>query len=495
MNVEAWWFVLSPVTIAFAGGVAALILDGWDRRVVAIVVTIISALVAAGASAWLASGSTSFVLADVLLIDPTIYAVWALIFGLSALSTLGGAVRMSRLPAGGGVSALVAFLSAGSALISASVDLLLIVILIEVLAVVGYGLTASIRTSGAKEAALKYFIQGSVATGLFVLGLALAFGLLGGSTEIAALGEGTAQAPVVALIVSLLILSAFALKLGAFPFHSWAPDVYQGAHPAGASLIVVVPKIGALSAMFLIAEVLMRPLEGSQTAPLQPTLLFSVLAIASIIFGNLGALRQSDFGRMLGYSAVAQAGYALIALAVGLITYPGAMLLMTVYGLAASTAFAVAGALRAGHSSWDGSIRGMSGLAASRPWLAASLAVSMLSLTGIPLFAGFWGKLSVFGLAAAEGFIFLTVAGVLGSVFSFAYYGAVIRTVYFDQPSDTRVPDTPTSPTEALTDTGVRYRALPGVASVVGAGVLVIIGVVPLFIGLTPLVRFFGIGG
>jgi len=101
----------------------------------------------------------------------------------------------------------------------------------------------------------------------------------------------------------------------------------------------------------------------------------------------------------------------------------------------------------------------------------------------------------VFGLAAAEGFIFLTVAGVLGSVLSFAYYGAVIRTVYFDQPSDTRVPDTPTSPTEALTDAGVRYRALPGVASVVGAGVLVIIGVVPLFIGLTPLVRFFGIGG
>jgi len=486
MNVEAWWFVLSPVTIAFAGGVAALILDGWDRRVVAIVVTIISALVAAGASAWLASGSTSFVLADVLLIDPTIYAVWALIFGLSALSTLGGAVRMSRLPAGGGVSALVAFLSAGSALISASVDLLLIVILIEVLAVVGYGLTASIRTSGAKEAALKYFIQGSVATGLFVLGLALAFGLLGGSTEIAALGEGTAQAPVVALIVSLLILSAFALKLGAFPFHSWAPDVFQVASSSSAAVLASIPKIGVLSALLIGSQLFMRPVAEVEFSLVDPTLVFSVLAIASIVFGNLGALRQSDYGRMLGYSGIAHAGYLLIAVAIDLTAYAYAMILVGGYAIAACTTFIVAEAYRAVCPRWDGSIAGMRGLASRSPLLAGTLAVALLSMTGVPLLTGFWGKLLVFGSAIDSGLLYLAVIGFLGSVVSFGYYGKILKSVYFEESDQDIDSDSALAPS-------IDRPAIAG--ALIGATLLAALGVAPLLFGLEPFIMLFNLLG
>jgi len=489
------WLPISPLLIGVASAALAIFFDAWSKRVAAVLVVLAGLVLSAGLSIYLAGISAPGVPFDLFIVDRGFFGVWAAVYLLTGFAVFAGLDYLVDHPSGGGVASLAAVLASSSVALVSSVDLLFMLIMLEMAAFAGYGIVASVRTAASREATLKYIVQGAVVTGMFVLGLAVVSATVEGSLDLVMAREGIAGSAAVAAAATLLFVVALSFKLGAFPFHSWAPDVYQGAHPAGASLIVAVPKIGALSAMFLIAEVLMRPLEGSQAAPLQPTLLFSVLAIASIIFGNLGALRQSDFGRMLGYSAVAQAGYALIALAVGLITYPGAMLLMTVYGLAASTAFAVASALRAGHSSWDGSIRGMSGLAASRPWLAASLAVSMLSLTGIPLFAGFWGKLSVFGLAAAEGFIFLTVAGVLGSVISFAYYGAVIRTAYFDQPSDTRVPDTPTSPTEALTDTGVRYRALPGVASVVGAGVLVIIGVVPLFTGLSPLVRFFGIGG
>lgn len=486
MNAEAWWFVLSPVAIAFSGGLAALILDGWDRRVAAIAVSIGTLLAAAGVSAWFASGSTSFVLADVLLIDPTIYAVWVLIFGLSALGTLGGAVRMSRLPAGGGVSALVAFLSVGSAMISASVDLLLIVILIEVLAVIGYGLTASIRTSEAKEAALKYFIQGSVATGLFVLGLALAFGLLGGRTEIAALGEGAAQSPVVGLVVSLLILGTFVLKLGAFPFHSWAPDVFQAASSSSAAVLASIPKIGVLSALLIGSQLIMRPVSQVEFSPLDPTLVFSVLSITSIVFGNLGALRQSDFGRMLGYSGIAHAGYLLIAVAIDLTAYAYAMILVGGYAIAACTAFISAEAYRGVSPGWDGTIVGMRGLASRSPLMAGVLAVALLSMTGIPLFAGFWGKLLVFGSAIDSGLLYLAIVGFLGSVVSFGYYARVLRSVYFEE-ADPDI-DSASSLTPSMNRPAIA-------AALIGAGLLVALGVAPLFSGLEPFIAIFNLLG
>lgn len=489
------WLPISPLLAGVATALLAIFLDAWSKRAAAVFVVLGGLVLSAGLSIYLAGISAPAVAFDLFIIDRGFFGVWAAVYLLTGFAVFAGLDYLVGHPSGGGVASLAAVLASSSVALLSSVDLLFMLIMLEMAAFAGYGIVASVRTAASREATLKYIVQGAVVTGMFVLGLAIVSATVGGSLDLVTAREGITGSAAVAAAATLLFVVALSFKLGAFPFHSWAPDVYQGAHPSGASLIVAVPKIGALSAMFLIAEVLMRPLADSQAAPLQPTLLFSVLAIASIIFGNLGAIRQSDFGRMLGYSAVAQAGYALIALAVGLITYPGAMLLMTVYGLAASTAFAVASALRAGHSSWDGSIRGMSGLAVSRPWLASALAISMLSLTGIPLTAGFWGKLSVFGLAAAEGFVFLTIAGVLGSVLSFAYYGAVIRVVYFDQPADTRLPGASASSAEILPGSAGLYRTLSGIASIAGASALVIIGIVPLFIGLTPLVRFFGIGG
>lgn len=486
MIAEAWWFVLSPVAIAFAGGVTALILDGWERRVAAIAVTFVGSLAAAGSSVWLCSESASFVLADVMLIDSTIYAVWTLIFGLCALGTFGGAVRLSGLPAGGGVSALFAFLSVGSAIIAASLDLLMIVILIEVLAVIGYGLTASIRTTGAKEAALKYFIQGSAATGLFVLGLALAFGLLGGSTRMAVLGEGAVQAPLVALTVSLLIVAGFALKLGAFPFHSWAPDVFQSASSSSAAILASIPKIGVLSALLLSSQLLMRPVADVEFSLLDPTLIFSIMAIASIVFGNLGALRQSDFGRMLGYSGIAHAGYLLVAVAIDLTAYAYAMVLVAGYAIAACTAFIVVEAYRGVSPGWDGSVVGMRGLASRSPLLAAVLAVALLSMTGIPLFAGFWGKLLVFGAAIDSDLLYLAIIGFLGSVVSFGYYGRVLRSVYFEG-------DDSDSPREGSDMNDPNRPAIAG--ALIGAVLLVALGVAPLLVGLQPFIAIFNLLG
>ncbi len=201
---------------------------------------------------------------------------------------------------------------------------------------------------------------------------------------------------------------------------------------------------------------------------------------------------------MLGYSGIAQAGYALVGPAVGLVTYPGALLLMATYGLAAATAFLVAETLRAEGRGWDGAIAGMSGLAGRRPLLAAALTVAMLSLTGIPLTAGFWGKLLVFGSAAGQGLEWLAVVGVVGSVVSFGYYGAVIRTVYFDSAPDSDASDARQSIDEASMKTCAQDRGCDRAAvalTLLGAAALIVIGIVPLFTGLAPFVRFFDIGG
>jgi len=495
VNPELWWVQVSPLLIGVLSAFLAILFDAWAKRTAAAFIILTGLVLSAVQSVYLASIIAPALILDLLIIDRGFYGVWAAVYLLTGFALLTGLDYVVNHPSGGGVAALAALLASGSVALVSSVDLLFTLIMLELVAFAGYGLIASARTSASQEATLKYIVQGSVVTGMFVLGLAIVASRAGGSFDLVTAGEGIAASATVAAAATLIFVIALSFKLGAFPFHSWVPDAYQSAHPAGTSLIVAVPKIGALSAMFLVAEVLMRPLAGSQVAPLQPTLVFSVLAIASIIFGNLGALRQHDFGRMLGYSAVAQAGYALIGLAVGLLTFPGAMLLMTVYGLAASTAFAVAVVLRSERRSWDGSIRGMSGLAACRPWLAAALAISMLSLTGIPLTAGFWGKLSVFGPAAGEGFVALAIAGVLGSVLSFAYYGSVIRAVYFDQSPDAQSTGASRLPTETPIDENSRFRTVPGIASITGAGALIIIGIAPLFIGLTPFVRFFGIGG
>ncbi|MDZ4178912.1 MAG: proton-conducting transporter membrane subunit [Coriobacteriia bacterium] len=488
MSPDVWWVLIAPLIIATFAGIAALVADAWSKRLWALSFSLIGLVGAAAASVWISLSVEGQLIADVMLVDRGLYGVWTAAFALSALSLAAGAEFVRTHPSGGGVAGLVAFTAAGSAALASSIDLLFTLLLLETIAVAGYALIAAVRTPASGEAALKYVVQGAVATGLFLLGLAISVGVLGGSTAIVAVGTGANSLALPATGAALFIVIAFAFKLGAFPLHSWVPDSYETATPMASAVLAGVPKLGALSALLIFAEVVMRPVESVGLPGMQPTVVFAALAIGSIVFGNLGALRQSSFGRMLGYSGIAQAGYVLIGVTAGLMTYPGALLLMATYGLAAATAFACAEALRIERGGWDGTIAAMAGLSVRRPALAVSLAVAMLSLTGIPLFGGFWGKLLVFGTVSGQGFAWLAIIGVLGSVVSFGYYGAVIRTAFFDPADDARQ-------TEIVDRGGAKTTVAPFVIAVFGAFLILAIGVVPLFTGLTPLVRFFGIGG
>ena len=204
------------------------------------------------------------------------------------------------------------------------------------------------------------------------------------------------------------------------------PDAFETAPPAATAVLASAGKIGPIAAIVWLALSVAGP-----TAD-RVLVIAALLSVASIVFGNLAALRQRSFSRMLAYSGVAQVGYALagVALASG---SQQVLIFAVLYGLTSVASFIFVVALREVEPSWDGSIPGLAGLSRRHPALAASLVVIMLSLTGIPLTAGFWGKFLIFGAASVGGYLWLAIVGMLGSVVSFGYYGGTLRAAFMDE--------------------------------------------------------------
>lgn len=408
-------------------------------------------------------------------------AVSGVVYLLAALSLVADAPRAVGDGAGRGqTAALVSVAAVGCAIVIGSSDLLVLVLGLEAVALAGCGLVSASRHDRADEAAMKYFVMGSVATGMLVYGTAVGVGLTG-ATGLMEVGLRLAGAGRPAMVVAALALtaSALAVKSGAFPFHSWVPDAYETARPSAAAFLSSGPKIAALVAAFVVFR---RTVFGLTDAT-QLTIVFAALAAGSIVFGNLAALRQTSFARMLGYSAIAQTGYALVGVAAG----PGGLAQFSVfvagYAVAAVGAFATAQAMRSRRPEWDGSIGGLAGAGGEAPVVAAAVSVCLLSLTGIPLTFGFLGKLLVFGSAVQSGLVWLAVVGVLGSVVSFGYYGRVIRTMYFEEaPVDSR--------SEPGRD-GVGVGRGPAIVVGICAAATLFVGVYPLFGGIVGLVRLF----
>lgn len=470
------WIAYVPAGLGAVGAVAALLFDAWGARRAAVVSAALLLTAGAAVSGWLAVTATKLAIgAAVAGLLTSLVPTVALLLG--AVILLGGVRVLAAAPSGGLAAALIAFAAAASALVAASFDLLVLFVAVEALALTGYALVALGGDDRAREAALKWFVQGSVATALFVVGLGVLYGASGGSVAYPSLTAASSEAvmsgtPIAFTVGLVLTLAALAFKAGAFPLHSWAPDAYETATPLGAAVLASSGKGAAIAAILWLAV----NSSGAPEAPLRSGV-FWALAVGSIVFGNLAALRQRSFARMLAYSGIAQVGYALTGIPYGTTAeqLPPMALFAAVYAIAAAAAFLFIEAVREGDPDWDGTIAGLAGLWRARPALSVALAVIMFSLTGIPLFAGFWGKLLVFTVAAMGPAPWLAVIGVLGSVVSFGYYGGVLRSAFLDDAAD---PD------------GERVAAGPATrATVALAAVVLIIGVTPLVTGLTPIMR------
>lgn len=490
--------IISPMIVAVIAGVCALGADAFTRPRLALLLAIaglLGASVCAGVASQVVDGGT--VAYGVFIGGGELSIIGVPILVLAALSLIGGSRYLTDHETGAAMAALVTLASGACVALAASSDLVMTAIALETIAICAYALVAAARTDRSAEASLKYLVQGAVSTGLLILGMALLFGLYGGTRFYPALGLSLPLGPTAPVgVAAALILSAFAFKLGAVPFHTWAPDAFETASSPAAAFMAGAPKIAALVGLFVIvAQVFEATAEN---------LAYQVAAVAvlSVFVGNLAGLRQLSYSRMLGYSGVAQIGYAMSGLAAGLARGPGGvasmlrltLVLVVTYALAATAAFIVAQAVSDTRPEWDGSIAGMAGIARQRPVLGVALAAIMFSLTGIPLTAGFWGKLLVFGvLAVTPGWIWLAFAAVLGSVVSFGYYGAVLRSAFFDPMPTVGEARSEVQPThESAPEPAMMPRVLVSEATAIAIAIVILaIGIVPLFSGLDSILAVF----
>ena len=332
-------------------------------------------------------------------------------------------------------------------LLASSVDLLMLYLSLEMVSLGSYILVGYLKNDRqSNEASLKYLLFGTVATGCMLYGITILYGLTG-TTQLTAIREtlaaGTAAGgnSAMLLISTILILAGFGFKTAAVPFHFWCPDVYTGAPTSVAAFLSVAPKAAGFAALIrFFFTGLSRP-SGDLNSWIQFSsvhwqVLILVLSIITMILGNIAALRQDNLKRMLAYSSIAHAGYILMGAVV--LTSQGLqaiLIYLITYLFMNLGAFLVVIEIFNRTGSFD--LKDYRGLYRRSPFLTIAMTLFMLSLMGIPPFAGFFGKLYVFAAAVDRDLAWFAVVGALNSVIAVYYYARVIKTMIIETNEDT----------------------------------------------------------
>jgi len=339
-------------------------------------------------------------------------------------------VERSGTPVGEYAAILLAA-TLGAMVLCGSTDLVTIFVSLETLSVASYLLAGYMkRDARSSEASLKYLLVGSAAAAVFLYGASLLYGLTGGSTNLdaVALALQTSATPVAALAL-VFVLATVAFKIAAVPFHQWTPDVYEGSPTP----VVAFLSVGSKAAGFALAlRILVGCFEGFQE---QWKLLFTVLAILSMVLGNIVALAQTSMKRMLAYSSIGQAGFVMIGLVCGtedgfaaMVLYMAAYLFMNLGAFACIILFS----LRTGSDR----ISDYAGLYQKDPLITLGLSLCLLSLGGIPPMLGFFAKIYLFFAGWADHQYLLVVVGLVTSVVSIYYYISVIKMMVVKEPQE-----------------------------------------------------------
>ncbi len=368
--------------------------------------------------------------------------------------------------------AIIIFAVVGMMLMAAAADLVILFLGLEIMSVAFYVLAGFARKRAtSNEAALKYFLLGAFATGFLLYGIALLYG----STMTTNIGVIVGKAPGLAtdtifLLGCALLLVGFVFKVAAVPFHMWVPDVYEGSPTTVSGFMSTGGKAAAFAGVLLV----FAPALVTVVGPLREVM--AVIAALSMIVGNIVAISQTNIKRMLAYSSIAHAGYILVGvIAANSFGWQGVLFYLVAYTVMNVGAFGVLSYYESengGNVSYDD----YSGLSARQPVVALLMSIFMFSLSGIPPFAGFFGKYYVFAGAVQAGYTWLAIIGVLMSVVSAYYYLRLVVLMYFREEGSSEL-----RPAES----GLSVAAL-----VISAAALVGLGVYPSAI-LDLLARFF----
>ncbi|MEE2605766.1 MAG: NADH-quinone oxidoreductase subunit N, partial [Thermoproteota archaeon] len=338
---------------------------------------------------------------------------------------------------------LILLSSIGMVLIAYSTDLVMLFIAWELMSIPTYILAGFNKKNPiSNEAAIKYFLFGAMSSAIIIYGISIAYGITG-STNIGEVIQGFATLDAEMLPLGLLaigmFIAGFGFKMGLVPFHMWLPDTYEGAPPTITALLAAGTKKAGFAAALRIV------IMGTVALNLDWTLALGIIAVMTMTVGNIAAVLQKNLTRMLAYSSIGHAGYILIGISVAPFSGMGlqaSLFHILNHAVMKGAAFiAVAGivtTLAITH------LDKLKGLGRKMPITGLGLVISLLALAGVPPLNGFWSKLMLFGASIDAGSVlwwapWLAVAGVLNSALSLAYYGWIIRKMYFEGETEKRV--------------------------------------------------------
>ncbi|TMB42065.1 MAG: NADH-quinone oxidoreductase subunit N [Deltaproteobacteria bacterium] len=430
----AHWEVALPGLLVAATAMLVMVADlvstDPDRESLA-GVALVGLATAAGAALWLwAGGNGAGGFGETLRADRYALFFALLLIAATALTILLSVdfLRLHALPAGE-YYALMLLSTSGMVFMAAANDLIVIFLALEIMSVAVYVLVGMLRREvRSNEASLKYFLLGAFATGFLLYGIAFFYGATG-STRLDVVAQAVARDGLTPfLLLGLaLVLVGFGFKVALIPFHVWTPDVYEGAPTAVTAFMAVGVKAAAFAAFARVFAGALVSVAASWTGVLW------VLAALTMTVGNVGAVTQRNVKRMLAYSSIAHAGYALVGLVTATKAGEAALLYyLVVYAVMNLGAFGVLIALgRRGEP--NEMLQDFAGVGFRQPVLGLTMAVFMLSLAGIPPTAGFAGKFYLFSAAVDAGYVGLAVIGVLNSVISVYYYLGVLVQMYMTE--------------------------------------------------------------
>jgi NADH-quinone oxidoreductase subunit N len=391
-------------------------------------------LLAALAAAFVAYGQPGAAFQQMLIVDgfATFFRVIVIIVAILAVLCSGQYLRRERSE-GGEYYALILFSVAGQGIMATSNELIMMFIGLEISSIATYILAGYLRDDKRNnESALKYFLLGSFATAFLLYGVAWIYGITGSTNLVEirrVLTTGNLESMSLVGVSAALMFVGFAFKISAAPFQVWAPDVYQGAPAPVAAFMSAGPKAAAFAIFIRVYMTAFEPI-SSRWEPI-----VWITALATMTVGNFAALTQTNIKRLLAYSSIAHAGYVLVAVTThSQIGTQAAMFYLASYAFMNIGAFAVVTHFaRQGERYLE--IDQMAGLAYRQPMTAAMMVIFLLSLIGVPLTAGFFGKFYVFKAALDANLVWLTVLGLLNSAVAAYYYLRIIVVMYMQEPT------------------------------------------------------------
>ncbi len=425
--------IIAPELTLTVGALVLLLVGAWrGDRSMALLTWIGVALYAVAALLLLDDGPRDFAFDGLYVSDRFSQFLKVIIYAGSALASLMALPWLKRTrTAKFEYPVLLMLGTLGMGIMVSAHDLLTLYIGLELQSLAAYVLAAFHRREPrSSEAGLKYFVLGALASGVLLYGISLIYGF-GGSTSFAALGttlhRGASRGSLFGVV---FVLAGLAFKISAVPFHMWTPDVYEGAPTPVAAFFATAPKVAAMG---LLVRVAMEAFAGVSGDWQQ---IVGFAAVASMILGAVGAIGQTNVKRLLAYSSINNVGFALIGLTAATPAGIASVLFyMAVYIVMTMGSFLVVMQMRDGEGRAVETLASLSGLARSRPGLAAAMAIFMFSLAGIPPLLGFWPKFSVFQAAMQADLFGLAIIGVVTSVVGAYYYLRIIKTMYFDEPA------------------------------------------------------------